>query len=192
MFKAKTVDNIVSQEEAKAIIDFVKDIEPWEHGGADFWNNRSLNAIMIYQNRSKEIGKLLYDIRARVGEEIKKLYEVPEIYPDLFQVVRWFPGMEQPPHADDMTDIGEDEKHLVEWFNHREFGAIVYLNDNYDGGHTFYPNHNFKIVPKVGTLALHPGDPEHLHGVTKVENEMRYTLASFWTQDKEYFDGWVL
>jgi hypothetical protein len=41
-------------------------------------------------------------------------------------------------------------------------------------------------------LAVHPGDPEHLHGVTKVENGMRYTLASFWTQEEEYFDGWVL
>jgi hypothetical protein len=115
MFRAKTVDNVVSQEEANAILDFVKGIDPWEYGGSDFWDNRSLNAINVYKNHSEEIGKLLYDIRARVGEEIKKLYEVPEIYPDLFQVVRWFPGMEQQPHADDMTDAMEHEKHLVEW-----------------------------------------------------------------------------
>jgi hypothetical protein len=192
MFNAKTVQNFITAEEASTIIDFVKSIEPWENGGSDFWNNRSLNAINIYRDMSPEIGKILYDIRQKLGEEIKSLYGLPEVYPDLFQVVRWFPGMEQSPHADDMTDAMEHEKHLVEWFSHREYGAIIYLNDNYSGGHTYYPNQGFDIAPEVGKLAVHPGDPEHLHGVTKIEGNVRYTLASFWTRDKEYFDGWII
>jgi len=192
MFNAQTVQNFISAEEAQTIINFVKDIEPWENGGSEFWDNRSLNAINIYNNQSKEIGTMLYDIRQKLGEEIKKLYGIPEVYPDLFQVVRWFPGMEQSPHADDMTDAMEHEKHLVEWFNHREYGAIIYLNNDYEGGHTYYPHHNFDIAPEVGKLAVHPGDPNHLHGVTKIEGGVRYTLASFWTRDKEYFDGWTL
>jgi hypothetical protein len=192
MFNAKTVQNFITAEEASTIIDFVKSIEPWEDGGSDFWNNRSLNAINIYRDMSPEIGKILYDIRQKLGEEIKSLYGLPEVYPDLFQVVRWFPGMEQSPHADDMTDAMEHEKHLVEWFSHREYGAIIYLNDNYFGGHTYYPNQGFDIAPEVGKLAVHPGDPEHLHGVTKIEGNVRYTLASFWTRDKEYFDGWII
>jgi hypothetical protein len=192
MFNAKTVQNFITAEEASTIIDFVKSIEPWEDGGSDFWNNRSLNAINIYRDMSPEIGKILYDIRQKLGEEIKSLYGLPEVYPDLFQVVRWFPGMEQSPHADDMTDAMEHEKHLVEWFSHREYGAIIYLNDNYSGGHTYYPNQGFDIDPEVGKLAVHPGDPEHLHGVTKIEGNVRYTLASFWTRDKEYFDGWII
>ena len=192
MFNAKTVQNFITAEEANTIIDFVKSIEPWEDGGSDFWNNRSLNAINIYRDMSPEIGKTLYDIRQKLGEEIKNLYGLSEVYPDLFQVVRWFPGMEQSPHADDMTDAMEHEKHLVEWFSHREYGAIIYLNDNYSGGHTYYPNQGFDIAPEVGKLAVHPGDPEHLHGVTKIEGNVRYTLASFWTRDKEYFDGWII
>lgn len=192
MFNARIVDNFVSQEEAAKIVNFVKDIEPWEYGGSDFWDNRSLNAINVYEQRDKEIGALLYSIRQRLGEKIKELYGHSEIYPDLFQVVRWFPGMKQDPHADDMTDAMEHEKHLVEWFNHREYGAIIYLNDDYEGGHTYYPNHGIEIIPKAGTLAVHPGDPNHLHGVTEVQGGMRYTLASFWTQNKEYFDGWVI
>lgn len=192
MFRAKTVENFISAEEAAEIIDFVKAIEPWENGGTDFWDNRSLNAINIYMHRDKEMGEKLYNIRQRLGEEIKRLYDLPAVYPDLFQVVRWFPGMEQPPHSDDMTDAYEHEKHLTSWFNHREFGAIIYLNDDYSGGHTYYPNHNFDIKPEVGKLAVHPGDPEHLHGVTKIDGSVRYTLASFWTQDEEYFDKWII
>jgi hypothetical protein len=100
--------------------------------------------------------------------------------------------MEQPPHADDMTNAKSENENSLDWFAHREYGAIIYLNDNYNGGHTYYPNHNFDIKPEAGKLAVHPGNPEHLHGVTKVSDEIRYTLASFWTQDKEYFDQWVL
>lgn len=192
MFDAKTVENFVSQEEINKILTLVKGIEPWENGGGEFWDNRSLNAINIYLNHDKEVGRLLYDIRARLSEKIKELYNLDEAYPDLFQVVRWFPGMYQPPHADDMTDAVDETRSELEWFNHRHYGAIIYLNDDYTGGKTFYPNHDVAITPKAGMLAVHPGDPNHLHGVTEIQGAMRYTLASFWTKDAEFFDGWVL
>jgi prolyl 4-hydroxylase len=192
LLNAKTVNNFLTPEECNKILNFVKSVEPWENGGAEFWVNRTLNARSIYANHNPEIGKLLYDIREKVAESIKSLYQLPNIYPDLFQVVRWFPGMEQPPHADDMTNAKSENENSLDWFAHREYGAIIYLNDNYNGGHTYYPNHNFDIKPEAGKLAVHPGNPEHLHGVTKVSDEIRYTLASFWTQDKEYFDQWVL
>jgi hypothetical protein len=81
---------------------------------------------------------------------------------------------------------------LLKEFSYREFGSIVYLNDNYSGGHTYYPNYNFDIKPEAGKLAVHPGDPEHLHGVSKIEGTTRYTLAAFWSRNKDYFDDWVL
>jgi hypothetical protein len=192
MFNAKEIDNLISNEEASKIVEFVKGIEPWEQGGSDFWDNRSLNAIHIYNEHSKEIGELLYDIRQRVANAIKDSYNLSEIYPDLFQVIRWFPGMEQAPHADDMTNSPDHDQEHMQWFKHREYGAIIYLNDNYSGGNTYYPEHNFAISPQVGKLAIHPGDPEHLHGVSRVEDGVRYTLASFWTQDSQFFDGWEL
>jgi len=180
MFNAKTIDNFISKEESNKIIEFVKGIEPWESCPVEFWDNRGLHARNIYNNQSKEIGQLLYDIRIKIGEELKRLYNLEEIYPDLLQVIRWFPGIEQTPHFDDMTD------------KHREFGSIVYLNDDYSGGHTYYPNYNFDIKPEVGKLAIHPGDKDHLHGVSKIEDSIRYTIVSFWTQDKNHFDGWIL
>lgn len=188
MFNVKVVEDLLSSNEIKDLVDFASSIEQWEEGGGEFWSNRSLNAVNVYQNHSKEIGKLLYDIRTRIHDAIVREYSLTEeVYPDLTQIVRWFPGQEQPPHADDMTDSKD-----TEWFHHRHFGAIIYLNDNYRGGHTFYPQHNFEVIPKPGMLALHPGDTEHYHGVTKVEDSIRYTIASFWTLDKEYYDNWLI
>lgn len=188
MFNPKIIENFLSQDECQAILSFAKSIDTWGQDESQFWNNRFLNSDFI-ANANPEIGKLIYNIRLRMAAEIKSQYGIEEIYPDMFQIVRWFPKMEQHPHADDMTNAHGDG---LEWFAHREFGAIVYLNDDYSGGKTYYPNHNFEVDPKAGKLAIHPGDPEHLHGVSMVDDSIRYTLASFWTRDKKYFDNWVV
>lgn len=187
MFNAKVISDFIPKEEAEEIVYFVKQIEPWENGGSDFWDNRTLNAITIYNEYSKELGEYLYNLRTRIGKAIKELYSLDEIYPDLFQIARWLPGMEQHPHADDMTNTEGNE-----WFHHRHFGSILYLNDDYEGGHTYYPQHNMSIIPQAGELAIHPGDTDHMHGVSMIEGNIRYTIASFWTKDKEYFDGWTI
>jgi hypothetical protein len=191
MFNAKTVDNFVPEEDSKKIIELVKGIEPWRESSIPFWDNRGLHAHAIHEEHSKEIGKMLYEIFQRIGQEIKKSYNLEEIYPDVCSVIRWFPGMEQGPHCDDMTPFLKDD---VNVHKHREFGAIVYLNNDYSGGHTYYPNHNIDITPAVGKLAIHPGDPDHLHGVSKIDGSVRYTLSSFWSQNpnKNYFNKWTL
>jgi hypothetical protein len=188
MFNANVVDNFLTNQECQKILDFAQRIEDWGQDDSEFWNNRYLNASNVTK-LNPEIGKMLYDIRSRIAKQIEMHYGINKIYSDLFQIVRWFPGMEQQPHADDMTNAHGDG---LEWFAHREFGSIVYLNEDYSGGKTYYPNYNFEVEPKSGKLAIHPGDPDHLHGVTRIEGNVRYTLASFWTQDKSYLDNWAI
>lgn len=191
MHNVRLIRDLLSPEEAKYLVAFAESVEQWEYGGSDFWDNRSLNALNVYNNHNKDVGRLLYDIRLRMKNAIQEAYVLDrEVYPDLTQIVRWFPGMEQPPHADDMTNT--DDQDAINRFGHRHFGAILYLNDNYDGGHTYYPQYDFEVAPVPGALAVHPGTPDHMHGVTKVENGMRYTIASFWSFDPAKYDNWVI
>jgi hypothetical protein len=184
-FNAKIIDDFLSEKECQDIVSFVKTIEPWEQDdpGVEIWNNRILTDYTVLTVHSEEVGKKLYEIKNRIATKIKELYEVEEIYADLLSVSRWFPGMDQSPHADDMSNVPEEKN---EWFNHRDFGSVIYLNTDYSGGNTYYPDHGIEVVPKVGTLVLHPASPDHLHGVTKIEDGMRYTISSFWTSDKTY------
>ena len=185
-YRGIAISDFLTIEEISLILDFAKNTESWERSTIDpFWDNRLIRAQDIYDQYDKQLGLLMFDLRNRTAEKIKEAYRLNEVYADMTTLVRWFPGQEQTLHADDMTNL-EGHEH----FNHREFGSIIYLNNNYSGGNTYYSQHDIQIVPEPGMLAVHPGDTEHFHGVTKVEGNIRYTIASFWTTNKQYHDHW--
>jgi len=70
-------------------------------------------------------------------------------------------------HSDD--EGGEDIK----------YGIVIYLNDDFKGGHTKYKNKNYEIVPESGMMIVHPATKEFEHTVTEVTGGHRYTLTSF-------------
>jgi len=184
MFNAKVIENFVSKEDCEYLVNIIKEFSLWESGGSEFWDNRVINYNkMLYSDKYAAV--IMLDANIRCGQKIKEEYnlDIP-VYSDTLQIVRWFPGMEQPPHADDMSNTD------ITGFDHRAFGSIIYLNSDYSGGHTFYPNFDIEVTPQTGSLAVHPGDPEHLHGVTKVDGSIRYTIASFWTFNKEKSHDW--
>lgn len=186
MFNAKVMKNFVSNEDCLYLVDLVKSWSAWENGGTEFWADRVLNyqSVLYFD---KKAAKIMLDANNNCGNFIKEKYDLEfPVYSDTLQLIRWFPGMDQGPHADDMTNSD------FKGFEHRAFGSIIYLNDDYRGGRTFYPNFNVEVVPESGSLAVHPGDPEHLHGVTKIEDSVRYTIASFWTFDKEKSHEWPI
>lgn len=188
MFNAREVSNFLSDSECKLLVNTAKDIENlWDKNHHEFWNNRVVSPIVLSSNGYTRAADIIMNSIIRCKELIQNSYGLSdEIYPDTATLVRWFPGMEQQPHADDMIEAN------VEGFAHRKFGAIIYLNDDYSGGHTYYPKYEYDIKPQVGKLAIHPGDSEHLHGVTKIEDGMRYTIASFWTFERNRALAWSI
>lgn len=178
------LDNIISKEDCDYLISLVEHSDLWEGKvGDSFWSGRSINYHNLKKHDELAASILLFS-NIECSEIIKKHYNETNIYPDLIQIVRWFDGMSQPPHADDMTNTE------VKGLEHRKYGSIIYLNDNYSGGKTYYPQHNFEVTPKSGRLAVHSGTPKYMHGVTEISGGTRYTIASFWTNDirKSIFD----
>jgi hypothetical protein len=172
-------DNIISKEDCNYILSVVKESNLWiKNPQNDFWSDRCLDYHLL-KEKDEVAASIILFANIRCEEIIKDKYKDKEVFPDLLQIVRWFPGMRQPPHADDMTNTE------VKGLEHRKYGSIIYLNDDYGGGKTFYPQHNFEITPKKGRLAIHPGTPDYMHGVSEVKNGIRYTIASFWTNDEK-------
>lgn len=174
-----TIENFLSKEEIDEFLEFGKTNTQWRTGGGKFWEDRVVGISLMYDT-NRELAKKLSNIKKRIISKIKELYCLDEeIYPDLMQLARWFPGMQQTPHSDDMRGTSHQDVHI-----HRAFGVVIYLNDDFEGGKTFYPQHELEVSPVPGMMAVHPSDRNHMHGVTEISGNTRYTLTAFITFDK--------
>lgn len=177
MFIAKTFKDFVDIEQIKEITEYLNITKDWRLLENSIWNNRTIPLNNISNNRIKLI---VQKIILNIQKTIHKEYNLNKIlYADSIDLCRWFAGTEQAPHCDDMSNI--QNQFVIH--GHRKFGTIIYLNNNYVGGKTYYPDYSFEISPEIGKLAIHPADCIHRHGVTKIEDNIRYTIACFWTFD---------
>nr|XP_046255129.1 prolyl 3-hydroxylase 3 [Scatophagus argus] len=78
-------------------------------------------------------------------------------------------------------------------FTHRDLSAILYLNDNFEGGELFFTNRDAKTVtarvkPSCGRLVGFSSGPVNPHGVTAVTSGRRCALALWFSKEKLYRD----
>ena len=95
---------------------------------------------------------------------------------------KWLPGAFADFHSDntemDGTPNARRENKLV---------TIIYLNDDYEGGHLVFRDHPIDIAPKAGTVVVFDVGYENIHGVTEILSGQRWTmLASFDYADSVY------
>jgi hypothetical protein len=57
------------------------------------------------------------------------------------------------------------------------WGAVIYLNNDYLGGEIYYPELDIVHKPDPGSMLLHGGSVEH--GVYKVEEGIKYIMTNF-------------
>ena len=73
-------------------------------------------------------------------------------------------------HAD-VTDMESAKRFL---------SIICYLNDDFDGGETYFPHFNLQVTPKKGTIVLFPCTWSYLHkGNPSINGHAKYILGSF-------------
>jgi hypothetical protein len=181
IFQGNVITDFITEEERSTFINFIDtlteddwfDIQP-----SSDWNHRVFSSNKIRQ-KNPNLLNLMVNIRDRASSIIKELSGVEKkLYSNGLAIVRWEEGSFQPPHADQPGG-----------YEYREFGSVLYLNDNYEGGNIYFPQYGIDLKPSAGTYAFFPGDIKHLHGVSKIKKNVRYTFPIFWTYDKEYSDG---
>jgi hypothetical protein len=70
--------------------------------------------------------------------------------------------------------MGEHKDDYIETCN---FGCVVYINDNFDGGELVYPRLGVSYKPVAGRLVVHAADEPH--SVNAVTGGARYMITSF-------------
>lgn len=92
------------------------------------------------------------------------------------------------PHVDIVGYVQEEgvnvPDHLNKWSGH--LSSVIYLNDNYEGGELYFPDHDLSIKPEAGDYITWPGNRWYQHGVKEVTSGIRYTL-SIWVRFEEAY-----
>ncbi|KAH1022924.1 prolyl 3-hydroxylase 2 isoform X1 [Dendroctonus ponderosae] len=96
-------------------------------------------------------------------------------------------------HADNCNVLGDNicaKKYPA--FHWRDYSAILYLNDDFEGGHFIFSADSkgrkiqSSIMPKCGRMVGFSSGSENLHGVTGVTKGRRCALAVWFTLDPTY------
>jgi predicted 2-oxoglutarate/Fe(II)-dependent dioxygenase YbiX len=55
--------------------------------------------------------------------------------------------------------------------------AVVYLNDDYDGGEIEFPRHNLTLKPKAGDIILFPSNFVYEHASLNISSGTKYSVV---------------
>jgi len=153
-------------------LDIVDAKDMWSPSTDPYWYRRTIEIKDIHDPHCLAVLQKAYrTIRSALPEG----YEASSC-----RIVVWNEGSYADLHTDDI-------------FVGREWSSIVYLNENFTGGFTDFPNQKVAIQPKTGMGVVFQGDSKHPHKVTEILSGTRYALTGFWTADPEHmaYKGWA-
>ncbi len=184
-----------------------KDKEEYISAGKQ-WNNRRIDINELYSqgmDKRKYLFDLVLPLQYKMHEEVVDFFNPEfELHSELWEIVRWKEGNFQEPHVDhidpnfdlssvDLNLVPEECKYFFEerniekykkFFTNKSFTSIIYLNDDYEGGELYFPQHNgFEIKPKKGTMLIFSGTIDNMHGIKEVTRGTRYTHVTFWSNN---------
>ncbi len=170
--------NFLSEKECKTLVDYyISGEDGWQK--TCFYNSAVMDPIHPY-NKNPE-AKINHDffinLKARLHEKAEEVAG-RRLKNLSMSAHKWEVGAFASDHSDN-TDLDGTPN---AWQDNK-FVTIIYLNDNYDGGHLTFKNHDLDIAPQKGSLiAFDPGF-DNLHGVTEILSGTRYTMLLSWDHD---------
>lgn len=103
-----------------------------------------------------------------------KRYNINEpLWHESYNMLKYSEGEEYKDHYDGSTSTG------------RAISAIVYLNNDYEGGEIEFPNFKVKIKPQPGMLLLFPSNFAYRHIAHPITKGTKYCLVT-WIKDRQF------
>lgn len=150
------------------------------------------NASPAFSNRQINYGRipnelpeknLINQCRWRIADVIREAYGVKHVYPDYTDIVYWPPGDGMVAHADNANDDGSPN--LFAW---RTYSSVLYLNDDYEGGNTYFTHLGVEVRPETGKLLAFGAGSEYQHGVRPITSGNRFTMPMWFTDQLNYVE----
>lgn len=183
--KIVEIPNFIDDSTAKSIVKYFEITPEDVWGYSAFYSSKGLRLPDDDKNL-EEVG-LYLGVFSDLRESFKKAVELVfgrEVRPNTSHGQKWPTGAFAMPHSDNSDMDGNPSS-----FEINKYVGILYLSDDYDGGHLYFPEHEIDFRPNYLSLYVFPGGHENIHGVSEVTRGERYTMVSFWDfADAEYSD----
>ena len=177
-----TQPNIISSDTCEKLIEYFdthpEQLRKSEHLAQQLFNKKDINP---YNVNDPELLRELEVLRTKATVKMSKLYDTT-LYLDYWDLVKWYPGDFMHMHADNVDEY----RVPFDYCGWRTHSAILYLNQNFEGGETIFRDQNCNIFPETGKLLMFPAGYDYTHGVNAVEKGNRYTIALWFTEDPKH------
>lgn len=155
-------NNFLSDAECDFLVSYFEDRESSTY----YYECNKTNTLLLRSSTVDNIDDQLKPFFNKIQNLITKL-EDSNLYVNVSEIVKWpSDSSKMNPHLDREDDL---------------FGIIIYLNDDFIGGKTYFEN-GIMITPKKGSILFFTGNKIR-HGVTSSFGNDRFTLAC-WIRSK--------
>jgi hypothetical protein len=164
-----------SREEAKDLVDYFESSpSSWEL--TCFYNARVMDPLEPYKlgTSPRFDESFMKSLRVRLQDVAQKVFSKNLVNLSL-SAHKWLPGAFASYHSDNTELDGKPNA-----WRENKLVTIIYLNDDYEGGHLVFRDHEIDIAPEAGTVVVFDVGIDNVHAVTEVVSGQRWTmLASF-------------
>lgn len=145
------------------------------HGTNQSHRTNYITGISVNASRenqvSQDIHNQMYMLLLATTIPYAKKHDIEQLQHEGYSMLKYSGGQEYKAHADGDTASG------------RSVSAIVYLNDDYEGGEVEFVNFGVKIKPKAGMLLLFPSNYAYTHIAHPVKSGTKYAIVT-WLHDR--------
>ncbi len=164
---------LLDQREAEEVMSGLNRTEAWEPATIRRTSNPDQLAPKV---RSAKVAafdagsesRLLFEgrIRSIVRPLIYKRWQRDILKHSPLQLIKYLPGDFFVAHRDSGPQ-----------FNNRYFTVVCYLNADFEGGGTYFPDSDYTVKPEAGKAVIFPAD--YLHRADKVIRGEKYVMVAW-------------
>lgn len=179
--KIHVVENFISQEESQYLISYFDNFSfPGPDNKTYFVSiaNEAVYFNMREHHDFLEINNYVHNLLDRIQEVVSNHYNLSiELKSSNFVDMRV--GSSLPEHTDMGGSSDPIEGKRINDDDDFEFSALIYLNNDFEGGFLNFPKEQVKIKTNPGTLVYFSGQLDLPHEVTEITSGSRKSIASF-------------
>ena len=152
--ETKIIDEFLTDSECDYLINFYKKNENFAYSFRD-----------VFPLNLNDFSEQNDSLKFLIDKLNNEAFKINNSKIDWFEIVKWPKGSYQPLHLDNAS-------------TETTLSSITYLNDNYEGGYTYYKND--LIIKPVKKRSLFFDGKYYEHGVKKVTKNTRFVVAAWY------------